>query len=83
MGTRKMLSVSILCVALALAVIGCFEQPVGLNIEPADEQEYTADGRPLIRLQIGMGNERGKSLSPELAEKYFNYFEVVFAENKG
>jgi hypothetical protein len=30
-----------------------------------------------------MGNERGKSLSPELAEKYFNYFEVVFAENKG
>ena len=83
MRTRKMLSVSALCAVLALAVTACFNPPFGLNKEPAEAQQYTADGRPLIRLQIGLGNAEGKSLSPELAEKYFNYFEVIFAENNG
>ena len=60
----------------------CFYPPVGIG-EQVDIQQCTADGRPLINIQVAMGSGAAKSLSPELAEKYFNYFEVIFADTSG
>jgi hypothetical protein len=48
--------------------------------EKAMARQYTADGRLLVNIQIDTGGGGGRSLSPELAEQYFNYIEVIFAK---
>ena len=68
--------------AFALVFTACFHPPVGIG-EHAEIQQYTEDGRPLINIEVALGSGAAKSLSPELAEKHFNYFEVVFADTTG
>ena len=63
---------------IALALTACFNLS-----NPGNQNDSGDDSLVNIRIDIGDGGGAAKSLSPQLAEKYFNYMEVIFVNTKG
>ena len=68
----------VLCGAVtALALTACF------NLANLSNQNDPGDDSLInVQIDIGDGGAAARSLSPEVAEKYFNYMEVIFVKAK-
>jgi hypothetical protein len=58
---RTMPCIGALCALLALTA--CFNPPLEVG-KKAESQQFTADGRPLINIQIGLGGGGGVNHFP-------------------
>ena len=66
---------------IAFALAACFNP---ISLVEYNSPSHLTDGKKLVDVQLTSGTEGGsaRSLSPGLAEKYFNYMEIIFVDTK-
>jgi len=68
-------------VLLVLLMAGCDLLTPPLDTEDVDLPLFTEDGRPMVHLSIGVGNDpTSRAMTENLAKAGANYFEVAFLD---